>query len=281
MLRAYLLAIAVQIVAVHAVTAIRHARIVVPPFYGVATALGGFLFGVGMILAVGCAGAVLFRAGEGKLDYVLASVAYAVGVWAGTDWLAVPVRRALGGVGTATTLDGGFFLDQPVVLLLVAAAVVWWVMRGPRRPYQHGWDWRWTGVWLGVVAVAGWTVSALEGQASGLATSHGADRLATFFLERNVSALNWSVFLVVGIPAGSWIASRLHGASFESTFHAHRLPRVIGGGLLMGVGAAIAGGDNIAHGLSGMTFLAWASITFMIFVFAGVWCGTRLHWMDT
>ncbi len=279
MLRGYLLAVLVQIVAVNALIAIGHLRIAVPPFYGVATALGGWLFGVGMVLAVGCAGAVLFRAGEGKLDYVLASVAYGVGIWAGMNWAAVPVRRALGGSGAGLTVHRGMFLHQPLVLIILAGAIVFWVSRGPRRPHQNGWDWRWTGFLLGVVGIAAWVVSALAGHPSGLATSQGADRLATFLLERDLSALNWSVFLVIGIPLGSWIASRLHGASFESTLHAERLPRVLIGGLLMGIGAAIAGGDNVAHGLSGMPLLAWASVTFMAFVFAGVWCGVRLHWL--
>ena len=60
---------------------------------------------------------------------------------------------------------------------------------------------------------------------------------------------------MIGFPLGSWIASRLHGASFESTLHAERLPHVLIGGLLMGIGAAITGG-NVAHGLGGMPLLA-------------------------
>ncbi|HTX54393.1 MAG TPA: YeeE/YedE thiosulfate transporter family protein [Candidatus Baltobacteraceae bacterium] len=144
--------------AVNALIEIGHLRIAVPPFYGVATALGGWLFGVGMVLAVDCAGAVLFRAGEGKLDYVLASVAYGVGTWAGMNWAAVPVRRALGDSGAGLTAHRGMFLHQPLVLIILAGAIVFWVSRGPRRPHLNGWDWRWRGFPLGVVGIAAWVV---------------------------------------------------------------------------------------------------------------------------
>ena len=47
----------------------------------------------------------------------------------------------------------------------------------------------------------------------------------------------------------------------------------------MGVSAAIAMGDNVLHGLSGVPILAISSFTFMISVFAGVWAGVKLNWL--
>ena len=281
MLRGYLLAVLVQMVAVNALAEFGHLQASIPPFYGLATALGGCLFGLGMTLAVGCAGAVLFRAGEGKLDYVLASVAYAVGIWGGAEWLAAPVRRWLGGSGAGRTMHHGLFLDRRLVLAILIVAIAIWLMRGRHHPYQGGWGWGRTGFLLGLVGITAWGVSALAGNPSGLITSQGTNSLTTFVFERDPSALNWSVFLVLGIPLGSWIASRFHGDSLEGGFRAERLPRVVAGGLLMGIGAAVAGGDNIAHGLSGVPVLAWASVTFMVCVFLGVWAGVRLHWLRT
>jgi uncharacterized protein len=281
MLRGYLLAVLVQMVAVNLAAEFGRLRVAVPPFYGLATALGGWLFGLGMLLAVGCAGAVLFRAGEGKLDYGLTCVAYAGGIWGGTKWLAAPVRRVLDGSGAALAFHQPHFLDRRLVLVILAVAILIWLWRGEHRPYQGGWDWGRTGFLLGLVAIAAWGVSALAGSPSGLVTSQGAERLATLLLERDPSGLNWSVFLVLGIPLGSWIAARLHGASLESGFRAEHLPRGMVGGLLMGIGAALAGGDNIAHGLGGVPLLAWASVVFMACVFLGVWCGVRLHWLRT
>ncbi len=267
-------------VSVNALAAAGYLHVAVPPFYGFATALGGWFFGLGMTLAVGCAGAVLFRAGEGKLEYVLACMAYAIGVWGGTEWLANPLRRLLGGSGAAVTLDQGLLLDRRLTLAVLAVAVTIWTLRGPRHRPVTGWNWGRTGFLLGLIGVAGWTVSALAGSPSGLVTSRGTDQLATLIFERDVSALSWSAFLVLGIPLGSWVASHFHGPSLEPGVGVERLSRGVLGGLLMGLGAAIGGGDNIAHGLGGVPLLATASVVFMGCMFFGVWCGVRLRWLS-
>jgi hypothetical protein len=41
----------------------------------------------------------------------------------------------------------------------------------------------------------------------------------------------------------------------------------------MGIGAGLAGGDNVLHGLSGVPLLAVGSFVFMGFAFVGVWLG--------
>jgi hypothetical protein len=279
MLRAYLLAVLVQMAAVNALAGYGHLQVTVPPFFGLATALGGFVFGLGMTLAAGCAGAVLFRAGEGKLDYVLAIAAYTVGVWAGNEWLAHPLRRLLGGEGVPLTLHKALAVDRWLVVAILVIATVLWVIRGEHRPYEGGWDWGHTGLLLGLIGVAAWGTSAMTGRPSGLGTSQGSDSLATLILERDVSALDWSLFLVAGIPLGSCLAARLHGVSPGSPFRAGRLPRALVGGLLMGLGAAVSAGDNVAHGLSGVPLLAVGSLTFMACLFLGVWAGVRLRWL--
>ena len=279
MLRSYLLAVLVQMVAVNALAEYGHLRVTIPPFFGFATVLGGFVFGLGMTLAVGCAGAVLFRAGEGKLDYGLAVAGYAVGVWASNEWLAQPLQRIMGGDGAALTLHRTLAVDRRLVVVVLALATLLWVIRGQHHPYQGGWDWGHTGLAVGLVGVAAWATSAMTGHPTGLGTVQGSDRLATLILERDVSALDWSLFLVVGIPLGSYIASRLHGASLGGSIPPKRLPQAAIGGLLMGLGASVAAGDNVAHGLSGVPLLAVGSLTFMVCMFLGVWAGVRLRWL--
>jgi len=279
MLRSYLLAVLVQMVAVNALAEYGHLQVTIPPFFGFVTLLGGFVFGLGMTLAVGCAGAVLFRAGEGKLDYSLAVAGYALGVWASNEWLAQPLQRMMGGSGAALTLHRTLAVDRRLVVVILALATLLWVIRGKHHPYQGGWDWGRTGLAVGVVGVAAWVTSAMTGHPTGLGTVQGSDRLVTFILERDVSALDWSLFLVLGIPLGSYIASRLHGASLGGSIPPKRLPQAAFGGLLMGLGASVAAGDNVAHGLSGVPLLAVGSLTFMVCMFLGVWAGVRLRWL--
>jgi len=92
MLRAYLLAVLIQMLAVNALTEYGVVRATIPPFFGWATLLGGIVYGWGMYLAVGCAGAVLYRAGEGKSDYLIAMLGYIIAAWASNNWLTQPLR---------------------------------------------------------------------------------------------------------------------------------------------------------------------------------------------
>jgi hypothetical protein len=135
------------------------------------------------------------------------------------------------------------------------------------------------GLFIGLIGVAAWAASALTGKSLGLATMKGSDSLATFFLEWDFTALDWSLFMVVGIPLGSLIATQLHGKSSGKAPHSKRILIAISGGVLMGLSAAVAAGDNVLHGLSGVPLLAVSSLSFMFFVFIGVWVGVWLKWL--
>jgi hypothetical protein len=117
------------------------------------------------------------------------------------------------------------------------------------------------------------------GHPAGLGTVHGTDSLATVILEGDLSALNWTLFMVVGIPLGSFISSLFHGKSPGKPFRFERIPHALIGGLLMGLGATMVNGDNVMHGLSGVPLLAVSSLTFMVCIFIGVWVGVRLGWL--
>lgn len=279
MLRAYLLSVLFQMVVVNALAEVGYLKVNIPLFFGLATALGGFVFGLGMVLAVGCAGAVLYRVGEGKLDYIFAMIAFAIGAWASDNWLVQPLRKILDGEGTTITLHHALTVDRWLVIAIAVIGVTLWMIRGRRHPYYGGWDWARTGIFVGLIGVVAWAASAMTGNPTGLGTVQGSDSLATVFLEGDISVLNWSLFVVVGIPIGSFIASRLFGKSPGKPFHSKRLPQTLIGGLLMGFGASVAAGDNVLHGLSGVPLLALSSFVFMLCVFIGVWAGIRLKWL--
>lgn len=279
MLRAYLLTVLIQMVAINTLVDLGYLKIAIPPFFGVATALSGFAFGLGMVLAVGCTGAILYRAGEGKLDYVFSMIAYAVSAWASNNWLVEPIRRTLHSEGKPIALHHALGINHWLIIAVVAVAGILWVLRGRRRPYYDGWDWARTGFFLGLTGFVTWAISAMIGHPAGLGTVHGTDSLATVILEGDLSALNWTLFMVVGIPLGSFISSLFHGKSPGKPFRFERIPHALIGGLLMGLGATMVNGDNVMHGLSGVPLLAVSSMTFMVCIFIGVWVGVRLGWL--
>jgi uncharacterized membrane protein YedE/YeeE len=278
MLRAYLLAVLVQLIAVNSLAELGLIRASVLPFFGILTALGGFIFGLGMTLAVGCIGAVFMRVGEGKLDYIFAALAFALGAWASNAVIVAPLR-AFVGESLLLSLHRALDLDRWVVIATLIVAVILWLIRGKRESAQSGWTWTRTGFFLGIVGASAWIASAMTGRPYGLGTVQGVDSIATFFLQADWNALNWNAFVVAGIPLGSFIATRLHGITARRDFLIARLPQAIAGGLLMGVGAAIAAGDNVLHGLSGIPTLAIASLTFIVCMFLGAWLGIQLGWL--
>ena len=74
---AFLLAIAVQAVGVAVLTSAGSITPEIPKLSVVATVVGSFLFGVGIVLAGGCATGTYYRAGEGLVGSWFALVAYA------------------------------------------------------------------------------------------------------------------------------------------------------------------------------------------------------------
>lgn len=279
MLRAYLLAVVIQMVAVNALAHYGYLHTAVRPFFGLATVAGGFVFGLGMVLAMGCAGSVLYRAGEGKLDYLVVIIAYAAGAWASNRWVVSPLRRILHGQVQALALPVMPSGARWVALALAALGITAWVLQGQRRPYYGGWDWSLTGLLVGSIGVAAWAASAITGVPAGLGAVSGSVGLAKVFLEGDMSGLDWSLFLMVGIPLGALIAARLEGGSLGRRVRSARIPQALVGGAIMGLGAALADGENVTHGLGGVPLLAASSLTFMLCAFLGTWVGVKLGWL--
>ncbi len=103
-----------------------------------ATAAGGVLFGIGMVLAGGCVSGSLWRMGEGYLNSWVAIGGVLVGLWAGTKtwtwWYDHDVSKR-----DATWLPTNLGMLPSIALVLVAlaavyAGVLWWELRSPRMP---------------------------------------------------------------------------------------------------------------------------------------------------
>lgn len=280
-LRAYLLAVLVQMIAVNLFLEFENVQVPYLQFFGMATALGGFVLGLGMVLAVGCSGAIFYRAGEGRIDYLVAITAFVISAWASNNWLTDALRRALGGNGIPLALPRTLGMDRWVFIAALVLAAFLYVIRGRHHIMLIGWDWLKTGTALGVIGVLAWLTSSFTGHPTGLGTVQGSSNIAALVLEGDQSALNWNLFMVIGIPVGSLIASRLHGiTSRHKPLQSQRIPHAIAGGTLMGIGATVAFGDNILHAFSGVPILGLSSIVVMFFIFAGAWVGIKLKWLN-
>lgn len=283
LLKAYLLAVSVEMLAV-SLFLVAGARLPaeVPPFFGVATVLGGFLYGLGMVLALGCAGAMLYRAAEGKLDYLVAMAGFALGAALGARWLVAPLRQALHGAGAPRTAHEALGISPwPLALApLALLALVAWRRPARREAYKGGWRWPWTGCLLGLTGAAMIVASVLTGHSIRPGAVQGTATLTNLLPGGDRRALDYGVFAALGMLGGSALASRRHGRSPGRVHTFERAPRSLAGGALMGLSAALVAGDNMLHGLGGVPLLALGSVAFIAAMVAGVWAGIRLGWLE-
>jgi hypothetical protein len=157
-----------------------------------------------------------------------------------------------------------------VIAALVALGGVW-LWRGRPKSYQGGWGWLITGMVIGIIGVVAWPLSALTGRSFGLSVTEPVYTYVRFLGLGQMSALNWASFMGVGIPLGAYIAARSRGEFKWRSPGPHRILQVLGGGVVMGIGAVIAGGCTVGHSLTGASTLSLTSITASVGIIAGVW----------
>jgi len=157
-----------------------------------------------------------------------------------------------------------------VIAVLIAVGGLW-LWRGHRKTYQGGWGWLVTGVAIGIIGVVAWPLSALTGRPFGLSVTEPAYTYVRFLTLGQMSALNWASFMGLGIPLGAYVAARSQGEFKWRAPGPHRILQALGGGVVMGIGAAIAGGCTVGHSLTGASTLSLTSITASVGIIAGVW----------
>lgn len=274
--RAYILALIVAVVGTHLLPFGLVEEIPVRPFRWVANLVGGFTFGIGMILGGGCAGSSWYRLGEGALGAWIVLFGFAMGATATNVGVLRPVREALQqhevlAVGPAT-LDHLLGVGPwPVIAVLVAAAAIW-LARGGIEPEHGKWRWPVTGAVMGGVITLGWYLSSWGGSLTGITFAANTGHLLTYPLVGFPSRVTWSMILLGGVTLGSALAAwRSREFAWKAAPPGFTSVRLFTGGVVMGVGALIADGCNITQGLTNSATLALGSLTAFGAMIAGGW----------
>ncbi len=211
----------------------------------------------------------------------MALLGFAFGITVTSGGVLEPVQTALRSWvveidGEPATLDRLLRVNPWLLVAVFVAAGGWWLMRSPAGGYQKGWSWARTGVTIGLIATVAWPISALTGREYGLSITEGIRTIAGFLFTGDAELLTWGSFMWVGIIPGAYLATRSHGEFAWRAPGAQRLLQALGGGVLMGVGAGIAGGCNIGHGLTGVPLFGLSSLTATLTIILGVWTGAYL-----
>ncbi len=269
------LALAVQMITVPVVFALGWAQPGFPAFFPVGAVLGGLIFGVAMYWAAGCAAGVWFKPGGGSIGAIAAIVGMAIGATVFEVGPLQGVRDTIHGLGGgAVSFQPAASLGLPLWGLTVPLGVVMilWLWR-TQVTTAGAWTWRRTGLLLGLVGAAAWPLAALADRYFGMSVIPGTVDTVRFAGGGDVSFEGgfggWDILFVFGLPLGAFIAARRGGEFKLSVPKPVSLAKMTVGGFGLGVGASLAAGCTVGHGLTGIPLLAPGSIVTLAAIFAG------------
>jgi uncharacterized membrane protein YedE/YeeE len=240
-------------------------------FAPVAAIVGGYIFGLGIVMAGGCGSGVLYKQGEGQFAAFVAALGFGLSLIASYHGPLSPLMKYL--KGYKVTLDsGGEEILSPAlwdllggpqfkwaIIAAVIAIMIPVILKG--KPFsaktKKGWTWSLGGLLVGLVIVfAWWTSYQWGGRARGLSFSGPLAEALMFFQTGDSAAKNdqlfsffgyggisWSALYILGVPLGAYLSSKgLNEFKLTTPRDAKELVRVFFGGAIMGVGGALAGG---------------------------------------
>jgi uncharacterized membrane protein YedE/YeeE len=272
-----------------------------PRFIWLSNAVGGLLFGFGMVLASGCGSKTLVRIGGGNLKSLIVFFVLGIAAFATLKGITGVVRVAtvdrvaveLASAQDLPTLAArAFGLAKPQAALLLGALVggalvLWSLLRaeGRTRDVLLG------GVGIGAVIAAMWWVSGRLGfvaedpntlQEAFVATN--SQRMESLsFVAPVAYTLDWLLFFsdkskvltlgivsTVGVVLGSaLVALATRSFRWEGFANAEDTANHVVGATLMGVGGITAMGCTVGQGLSGVSTLALGSFVALAGIIGG------------
>ncbi len=263
-------------------------------------AVGGLLFGIGMVLASGCGARTLTRIGAGNLKSLV--VFLVLGLSAYMTMRGILAALRLNTLDTVSLkLAGGQDLPgllaaagiAPGMALAASAVAVGGALLAfcfSRRDFLTA-DNLLGGVAVGAIVVAGWYVSGHLGyltedpetlEEAFLATSSGRMESLTFVAPQAYALellmlwtdssrkLTFGIALALGVVAGSTLwALATRQFRWEGFRDVADLVRHIVGAALMGFGGVTAMGCTIGQGITGLSTLALGSAITLAAIIAG------------
>ena len=263
-----------------------------PSFSAPLIFFGGLLFGLGMVLANGCASRALVLLGKGNLRSLVVITVIGITAQMTLKGLIAPLRIAL--VNASQTTFGTVSLPAllthsgltPSLAAAIAAVIVaaaFLIFAFSHARFRASTLLVVSGLIMGLLVPAGWFITGFLGNdpftptpvASLTFIAPLADSLQYVMLSTG-STLNFGIVVMAGVLLGSFITAvvtrRFELEGYKS--HNHML-RSIGGAAMMGVGGVMAFGCSIGQGLTGLSTLALPSAIAVLGILIGAAVGLR------
>jgi hypothetical protein len=149
---------------------------------------------------------------------------------------------------------------------------------------RAGFTWGLTGILIGLLTILAWEVSSLfGGMPRGLAITTPLREFFNSVLTNSshspfpefsflgIFKGTWGVFFIFAIPLGAAISAFALKEFQWKIPPAKEVITVFFGSILMGIGAVIAGGCNLGHGVTGMSTMSIASLVGIASIIFGNW----------
>ncbi len=278
--RAYLLSLLVGIPLVNSMMALGWIDPWIPPFAWQANLVGGLIFGVGMVVGATCVTGLFYKLGHGMLGVSVGLAAWAVGDVITYLGPLKPARDALNAApitvnGASATVTNVFGAAGWIVLAVLGVGTAVFLSRSPRADRGKLWNWFVLGTATGIFASLAWLLAAAGGSDYTFGTSGVPSGVVTA-LTGGSGGSTWILQALVSLVPGAFIAARRSGTLWVRGETVRRYLELGIGGLLMGIGAGIAGGCNLGHSLVGVPLLSLGSITSTLAMGAGMFLAARV-----
>ncbi|MBI5408421.1 MAG: YeeE/YedE family protein [Nitrospirae bacterium] len=307
--RGYLIALAIMILGSNILNDMEIVSLKAQPFWPLANIIGGYVFGLGIVMVGGCGSGVWYKIGEGQFNAIIAVLGFFLGIHMTATGILRPAYNLLRSykIMKPVTLPDGeetnvsytlwnIFGDGMNIKWIVIAAVVIallvYILKGKpfSAPKQKGLEWPKVGVLLGLLGVASfWLATVFEGFPRGLSFTTPTGEFFSTLLTGNAMlpshplarvfpmyqvgpfTVTWASFFIIGIPLGAFISAKILNEFKWKIPPVDEMLSVCVGSLMMGFGAMVAGGCNIGQGLTGASTLSIGSLVAIIFIILGNW----------
>ena len=287
---ALLIAILIQSIGVYTLFHFGVIAYTAGPFSWFASMLGGFIFGIGMIYAGGCATGTWYRAGEGLIGswialfgYMLMSAMMREGPLGSLNARLQAPQFAKNSIAETVGISVWILIG---CLFVIVASVLYKEWKKPKLLiptmikkrtglahllFEKRWHPFVTASLVGLIAILAWPLSAATGRVFGLGITTPSANILQYLVIGDTRYLNWGVFLVLGIFIGSFIAAKCSHEFRVRVPDAKTCIHSLVGGFIMGFGASLAGGCTIGNGLVMTALMTWQGWVTLLFIILGTW----------
>ena len=253
---ALFIAITIQSIGLFTLSALGLLRLPTTPLPLLATLIGGLVFGVGMAIARVCATGGWFRSGEGVIGASVTLFVFTLTLTSAQSGSLKPILSPL--------------LKSPLEssnIYLTLGISPWWLVGAMIlatlglffvcRKHPHKSKLYLTATALGVLGVVAWVASAWCGRNYGFGISVPTMHLFQYLTTGQQRYLNWGTLFVLGIFIGSFISAKAYKEFEWRALNGMDFLRSVCGGVLMGVGAYLAGGCTATNVLVATAYFSW------------------------